>query len=53
MLPPNVYGRPSLDVQQLRKLKPKLRQLLKRSDDYFPSKDTHAHLPVYVSGQLP
>ena len=34
------------------KLKPKLKQFLKRFDDCFPRKDTRAHLPVYVSGQL-
>ena len=41
-----------MDVQQIRKLRPKLRQFLKRFDDCFPRKDTRAHLPVYVSGQL-
>jgi SRSO17 transposase len=41
-----------MDVQQVRKLKPKLRQFLKRFDDCFPRKDTRAHLPVYVAGQL-
>lgn len=41
-----------MDVHQLRKLKPKLRQFLKQFDDCFPRKDTRAHLPVYVSGQL-
>jgi SRSO17 transposase len=41
-----------MDVQQLRKLKPKLRRFLKRFDDCFPRKDTRAHLPVYISGQL-
>jgi SRSO17 transposase len=41
-----------MDVQQLRKLRPRLRQFLKRFDDCFPRKDTRAHLPVYVSGQL-
>jgi SRSO17 transposase len=41
-----------MDVQQFRKLKPKLRQFLKRFDDCFPRKDTRVHLPVYVSGQL-
>jgi SRSO17 transposase len=41
-----------MDVQQIRKLKPKLRHFLKRFDDCFPRKDTRAHLPVYVSGQL-
>jgi SRSO17 transposase len=41
-----------MDVPQLRKLKPRLRQFLKRFDGCFPRKDTRAHLPVYVSGQL-
>lgn len=41
-----------MDIQQIRKLKPRLRQFLKRFDDCFPRKDTRAHLPVYVSGQL-
>src|SRR3954452_25550850 len=47
-----IYGGTSMEVQQLRKLRPKLRQFLKRFDDCFPRKDTRAHLPVYVSGQL-
>lgn len=41
-----------MDVPRLRKLKPKLGQFLKRFDDCFPRKDTRAHLPVYVRGQL-
>ena len=41
-----------MEVQQLRKLRPRLRQFLKRFDDCFPRKDTRAHLSVYVSGQL-
>ena len=41
-----------MDVQQIRKLRPKLRKFLTRFDDCFPRKDTRAHLPVYVSGQL-
>jgi SRSO17 transposase len=41
-----------MNIPQIRKLKPKLRQFLKRFDDCFPRKDTRAHLPVYVSGQL-
>src|SRR3954471_5955269 len=52
MLASTVYGGTSMDVPQLRKLKPKLKQFLKRFDDCFPRKDTRAHLPVYVSGQL-
>ena len=41
-----------MDLPQIRKLKPKLKQFLKRFDDCFPRKDSRAHLPVYVSGQL-
>ena len=41
-----------MDIPQIRKLKPKLKQFLKRFDDCFPRKDTRAHLPVYISGQL-
>ena len=41
-----------MDVPQLRKLKPKLRTFLARFDDCFPRKDTRAHMPVYVAGQL-
>src|ERR1035441_10681696 len=52
MLSSRTYGGPSMDVQQMRKLKPKLKQFLKEFDDCFPRKDTAAHLPVYISGQL-
>jgi SRSO17 transposase len=41
-----------MDILQIRKLKPKLRQFLKHFDDCFPRKDTRTHLPVYISGQL-
>ena len=41
-----------MDIQQIRKLRPKLRKFLKRFDHCFPRKDTRAHLPVYISGQL-
>ena len=41
-----------MDVQQMRSLKSKLKQFLKVFDDCFPRKDTRAHLPVYISGQL-
>lgn len=41
-----------MDVPQLRKLKTKLRKFLERFDDCFPRKDTRAHLPVYIRGQL-
>src|SRR4051795_9294231 len=52
MLTSRIYGGSSMDIQQIRKLKPRLREFLKRFDDCFPRKDTRAHLPVYVSGQL-
>jgi SRSO17 transposase len=52
MLSSTVYGETSMEVPQIRKLKTRLRQFLKRFDDCFPRKDTRAHLPVYVSGQL-
>jgi SRSO17 transposase len=41
-----------MNIPQIRKLKTKLNQFLKRFHDCFPRKDTRAHLPVYVSGQL-
>src|SRR5260370_31443272 len=41
-----------MDVAQLRRLKPKLSQFLKTFDDCFARKDTRAHLPVYIAGQL-
>jgi SRSO17 transposase len=52
MLTSTVYGGTTMDIPQIRKLKPKLLQFLKRFDDCFPRKDTRAHFPVYVSGQL-
>jgi SRSO17 transposase len=41
-----------MDVQELRRFKPELSKYLKRFDHCFPRKDTRAHLPVYVTGQL-
>jgi SRSO17 transposase len=41
-----------MDIPQLRKLKPALNKFLDRFEDCFPRKDTRAHLPVYISGQL-
>jgi SRSO17 transposase len=41
-----------MNITQLRQLKAKLNQFLKRFHDCFPRKDTRAHLPVYVAGQL-
>jgi SRSO17 transposase len=52
MLTFTVYGGTTMDIPQIRTLKPKLRQFLKRFEDCFPRKDTRSHLPVYVSGQL-
>jgi SRSO17 transposase len=37
---------------QIRKLKPALKKFLTRFNDCFPRKDTRAHLPVYICGQL-
>jgi len=52
MLVSRSYGDTGMDISQIRKLKPKLRNYLTRFDDCFPRKDTRAHLPTYVSGQL-
>lgn len=41
-----------MDADQIRKLKPMLTRYLKRFDDCFARRDTRAHLPVYVEGQL-
>ena len=41
-----------MDIAQLRKLRPALRKFLGRFEDCFPRKDTRAHLPVYIAGQL-
>ena len=41
-----------MDAQQMRQLRPKLKRFLDEFGDCFPRKDTRAHLPVYVSGQL-
>lgn len=41
-----------MDAQQFRALRPKLKAYLKQFDDCFARKDTRAHLPVYVNGQL-
>ena len=41
-----------MDVQQLRRLKPKLNKFLRNFDDCFGRKDTRSHLPVYITGQL-
>jgi SRSO17 transposase len=41
-----------MDVDDLRQLDPLLRDFLARFDDCFARKDTRAHFPVYVRGQL-
>ena len=41
-----------MDAEQIRRLKPMLTRFLKRFDDCFARKDTRAHMPVYVEGQL-
>jgi SRSO17 transposase len=41
-----------MDAEQIRQLKPMLTGYLKRFDDCFGRKDTRAHFPVYVEGQL-
>ena len=41
-----------MKVPQIRKLEPQLTKFLKKIDDCFPRKDTRAHRPIYVSGQL-
>jgi len=41
-----------MDAQQIRSLRPRLTGFLDRFADCFPRKDTRAHLPTYVQGQL-
>jgi SRSO17 transposase len=41
-----------MEIPQIRKLKPRLNKFLKRFDHCFPRKDTRAHLPTYIAGQL-
>lgn len=41
-----------MDADQIRGLKPMLTRYLKRFGDCFARRDTQAHLPVYVGGQL-
>src|SRR3954451_15203676 len=52
MLVSRPYGDTSMDIPQIRSLMPKLKKFLKRFDACFPRKDTRAHLPTYISGQL-
>lgn len=41
-----------MDVDEIRQLEPMLREYLSRFDDCFSRRDTRAHFPVYVRGQL-
>jgi len=41
-----------MDADQIRRLKPMLARYLKQFDDCFARRDTRAHLPIYVGGQL-
>jgi SRSO17 transposase len=41
-----------MDAEQIRRLKPMLTQYLRRFNGCFARRDTRAHLPVYVEGQL-
>ena len=41
-----------MDANDIRQLEPMLQEYLGRFDDCFARKDTRAHLPVYVRGQL-
>lgn len=41
-----------MDAEQIRQLEPMLNEYLNRFGDCFARRDTRAHLPVYVRGQL-
>ena len=41
-----------MDAKQIRRLKPELARYLDEFEDCFPRRDTRAHLPEYVEGQL-
>src|SRR5436309_14513671 len=41
-----------MDAEQIRQLEPKLDRFLDRFADCFARRDTRAHLPTYVRGQL-
>jgi SRSO17 transposase len=41
-----------MDADEIRQLDPVLREYLARFDDCFARRDTRAHFPVYVRGQL-
>ena len=52
MLASVVYGGTTIDIPQLRKPKPALKNFFGRFEDCFPRKDTRSHLPIYIAGQL-
>jgi SRSO17 transposase len=41
-----------MDAEQIRRLEPQLADYLNRFEDCFGRRDTRAHFPVYVRGQL-
>ena len=41
-----------MDANQIRRLKPELSRCYREFDDCFARRDTRAHLPAYVEGQL-
>lgn len=41
-----------MEADQIRRLRPELTRYLQRFDDCFERRDTRAHFPVYVEGQL-
>lgn len=41
-----------MDAKQIRKLRPRLKRYLGQFDDCFDRRDTRAHFPTYVEGQL-
>jgi SRSO17 transposase len=41
-----------MDADQIRRLKPELTRYLQQFNDCFARRDTRAHFPVYVEGQL-
>jgi SRSO17 transposase len=41
-----------MDAEQIRRLKPRLSRYYREFDDCFARRDTRAHLPAYVEGQL-
>jgi hypothetical protein len=41
-----------MDADQIRRLKPDLTRYLHEFDDCFLRRDTQAHCPTYVEGQL-